>query len=1014
MIIAVTAFIRRGIFEVQMEKELREDEEWLAGRDHLTGLYSLHRFAEKAHDALVAMTPQAAENTVIVFLNLHRFQRYNRRYGYEEGDRVLYRLAASMQANSGILLCGRVAEDHFLFLTDKASVEEILRGLNHRLQEISYDSLLCIRAGIYDISPADSVIAAGDKAKAAADSLRGKSVGEVFWHYYDQELALAMERRAYILENFDRAIRNGWIHVYYQPVMRTLTGKLCGMEALARWEDPVYGLMPPALFIHVLEENLLIHKLDLHIVRLVCEDYRREVNAGHRFVPVSFNLSRLDFDLCDILDEINQIVLEHEVPKDMIHVEITESMLSDNDIHVRHTMELFHDDGYQVWMDDFGSGYSTLNVLKDYKFDEIKIDMRFLSDSGERSRKIITAVVDMAKKIGIQTLAEGVENESQLDFLREIGCEKIQGYYYGKPQLFDDGVRKLLETEEKVEEAALGRYYDQIGKVNLIDERCIALAEYDGERYRFPYLNERLRTLLEGLRIDSAFLLEEICNDPVFPAYGLLRRESEKLHLGTGKRSTSFVAEGRYFYLTGDCVGELPDRKMLLVFISDMADNKDYNREVELDEAIRSLYQTCENLYICNLEEKKCRSLLSVSENPEEDENWKHDIDPKGFAKDRIYPEDRDRYLEYANPDTLYSRMQNSPRGFVSSYFRTKGQDGQYHWMRHLFVLISKLGRKDYVGIAQTVEEPQLLQNAKIICESEQMETERMLDGTDVTLQKDCWRNLLYGSGLKICWKDVNRRYVGASRAFLDYFGLSSISEIRSMQDEEQKWNISGEEYRELEERILKEGIAVKLQPQKCMVHGAVRDVLTNKQPIYRNGKIVGILCYFFDVSDAKENKDPARESMDTITGGLNIRGLMLASERFQKTYEDKKKDFCYFYVDIHGYMEFREKNGKEVGEKLLRRISERMRTAAGKGSVIGRIWEDHYVVICPLEEQGVTENEVAGRIHQELKRIHRVGDIPVTVYCSIGSGRYSEAGSLEKCVLLAKERMLEGEKSHA
>ena len=234
------------------------------------------------------------------------------------------------------------------------------------------------------------------------------------------------------------------------------------------------------------------------------------------------------------------------------------------------------------------------------------------------------------------------------------------------------------------------------------------------------------------------------------------------------------------------------------------------------------------------------------------------------------------------------------------------------------------------------------------------------------------------------------------------------------MQDEEQKWNISGEEYRELEERILKEGIAVKLQPQKCMVHGAVRDVLTNKQPIYRNGKIVGILCYFFDVSDAKENKDPARESMDTITGGLNIRGLMLASERFQKTYEDKKKDFCYFYVDIHGYMEFREKNGKEVGEKLLRRISERMRTAAGKGSVIGRIWEDHYVVICPLEEQGVTENEVAGRIHQELKRIHRVGDIPVTVYCSIGSGRYSEAGSLEKCVLLAKERMLEGEKSHA
>lgn len=1020
---------------------LHESEEWMTGRDHLTGLCGLHQFSDRVHTALQAMDPEHAAGMVMVFVNLHHFRRYNRRYGYEEGDVVLCRFAQSIQGNADIDFASRIAEDHFLFLTEQEVVERVLRELNTALQLIVRDGTISLRAGIYHIRPEDSVIAAGDKAKSAADSLRGKSVKDVFWHYYDHELEMAVERRSYIVENIDQAIRNGWIHVYYQPVMRTLTGKLCGMEALARWEDPVYGLMPPAFFIRVLEENLLIHKLDLCMVRLVCEDYQREKRAGRAFVPVSFNLSRLDFDLCDILGEVDKIVTEYEIPKDMLHIEITESMLSDNDLHVRRTMELFHEAGYQVWMDDFGSGYSTLNVLKDYNFDEIKIDMRFLSDSGERSRRIVTSVVDMSKKIGIQTLAEGVETKEQLDFLRKIGCEKIQGYFYGKPQPFDDGVRRLLQQPDGIENAAEGRYYDEIGRVNLIDERSVALAEFDGHTFRIPYINDEFWKVLGKIGVDSTLLLEELCNDPLFPVYNDIRDCAVKLHKGSGQRNTRFVMDGNYFLLTGSCVSELPDRKMLLIFISDMTENPVMNHELEMDAAIRNLYLTCDEVYLNNPDTGELHSLLSQSENPEEEESWRHKIDPKGYARDMIYSADQGRYLEFADKRTLYTRLQNSPKGFISAYFRTRQRNGEYHWKRHIFILTSKLGKREYVSAVQGVNEKALIANAKVILDgSQQMEQSApgqeagrsTLDpqavreragwyaeqlpsdfcGPEVVLANenfvepsDFWKDLLLDSDLKFAWKDTNRRYLGGSRAFLDYFGLSSISEILGKEDEKLGWHIAGNEYERREQLVLQEGRSFAMQPQRCMTGGTMRDVYTNKQPIYQKGKIVGILSWFVDSSEWKPVEEPAHESTDALAGCLNIRGIMQIGGKFRREYEVKKRDFLCCFLDLHEFLPFQTKYGQEAGCELLKTVASRLVSLVGETGAVGRIWLDNFVVFRQLD-QGEDAAQFEEKIRTELGKIHRIGEAPVTIYVSIGSSPYSETEDIERCAVLARERM--------
>lgn len=1000
-------------------------------KDHLTGLWGLHHFAWNAEKMLTAMTEGEAAETQIVFLNFRHFKRYNRRYGYEEGDMVLCRFADVLQACSAVRLAGRIAEDHFLFLANAGHVVPILQELQRALEKIAADRDLSIRAGIYNISTTESVIAAGDKAKAAADSLRGKTVGERFWHYYDRELETAVERRTYILENIDKAIQSGWIRVYYQPVMRTMTEKLCGMEALARWEDPVYGMMPPGMFISVLEENQLIHKLDLYVLKKICEDYRLSRKEKEAFVPVSFNLSRLDFELCDILSEVERLVTEYEVPKEMLHVEITESVLLENEREMGKTLEDFHQLGYQVWMDDFGSGYSTLNVLKDYDFDALKIDMRFLSDMSSRSLSIVTSIVDMAKKIGIQTVAEGVETREQVDFLRSIGCEKLQGYYFGRPAPISAEDMRTLEQQGRIEDEREEQYYNEIGRVNLIDDRAVALAEYENGRFRISYMNRNLVQELENVREDLSSLLENLCNDEAFPAYDVLRKAAGRVQPGTGQHTVRFVVEGRYFLLYVSCLGQLDDKKMLLAYVSDMSEDSELMHTHEMDEAIRSLYLTCDNVYIDDMDAGTVHTILDHGENPQHMEPWRLQIDPEAYAKDRIFPGDQKRYLAYADMSTLYSRLQNSPTGFLGSYFRTRTEKGGYSWKRHIFVLISKLGRRRFVAALQPVQQEALLENAKAILEV--AETERMLDidaltdarvfagllspaftdeqtilaNADLASPTDFWASLVLHSDIKCCWKDADRRYVGASQAFLDYFNLESVTEILGRRDEDMGWHTEGRSFARVENQILREGRSLEMCAEKCLAKGELRNIWVNKQPLYRGEKVIGILIWFVDSRELSLKENRTEEGMDSITGCMNINGIMMAGEQFRKDYLEKGRDYAFLYVDIHEFNSFKNKNGIDAANRFLREIVARMKTAIGREGLIGRIWLDNFVILVPAKTPEDAQRLMES-VHAEVSRIHRIGSIPVTIYLSIGCSMYSERENVEQCTTLARERMKE------
>ncbi|MBR6916756.1 MAG: EAL domain-containing protein, partial [Clostridia bacterium] len=383
--------------------------------------------------------------------------------------------------------CGHLSEDHFAVFTEKGKIEDSLERLFRESAELEGGNSLPVRVGVY-VSRGEEVPVnvVCDRAKLACDSL-----GEIYessFRYYEKKLSEDAIKRQYIVENIDKAIKERWIQVYYQPIVRAVNGRVSDEEALARWIDPANGFMSPADFIPYLEEAGLIYKLDLCVVDRVLEKIKDQIERGMTIVPHSINLSRSDFEMCDIVEEIRKRVDASGVGRDKIIVEITESMIGSDFEFMKDEIARFRDLGFSVWMDDFGSGYSSLDVLQSIRFNLLKFDMSFMQklDEGDGGKIILTELMKMASSLGIDVACEGVETEAQVRFLREIGCSKLQGYYFGKPisyealiELYASGKQVGYEDPEQTE------YFEAIGRVNLYDLAVIANKEDETSFHNF-------------------------------------------------------------------------------------------------------------------------------------------------------------------------------------------------------------------------------------------------------------------------------------------------------------------------------------------------------------------------------------------------------------------------------------------------------------------------------------------------------------------------------------------------
>ncbi len=419
--------------------------------DSLTGLPNLNYLNKCADDRVRAVRANGEEPCVIYF-DVDSMQSYNNRYGFKRGDKLLILVANILSDEFFNGLVVRYADDHFLVI-DKFKGEEklamkILR-INERIKNEAFGITTVIHAGICAGSAFTGTSEAIDHAIRANKLIR-EDLNTTFKFYSDDDDTLFKHQR-YVVENFYKAINNGWIRVYYQCFLRLETGNGMGFEALARWIDPEKGMISPNDFIPALEKYHMMHELDIYMFEQVCREVRLRQEAGLPLMPVSINISRQDFDYIDVAAEINRIYDKYSfdtygINKEYFMIEITEQGLASATDRFYEQLEAIRNSGFALWVDDFGSGYSSLNVFSSFNIDLIKFDMdllRNLDVHNGANRVILKAMVGAAKKLGIHTLCEGLETEEQKQFLLDIGCELAQGYLYHKPECLDTIFERL-------------------------------------------------------------------------------------------------------------------------------------------------------------------------------------------------------------------------------------------------------------------------------------------------------------------------------------------------------------------------------------------------------------------------------------------------------------------------------------------------------------------------------------------------------------------------------------------
>ena len=443
--------------------------------DYLTGLPSMTYFFELAEAGKETILKNGGQ-PVLMYMDFSGMKFFNTKHGFSEGDKLLKSFARTLIQKFSNENCCRIGADHFAVFAEEEGLEDKLTAIFRENSDLYESRSLPVHVGIYPWRIEDVPVSmACDRAKFACKELKG-TYSSAFNHY-NIEMRNDVDQRQYIKENIDRAIKERWIQVYYQPIVRAVNLRVCDEEALARWIDPEKGFMSPAAFIPALEESGQIYKLDLCILEQVLEKLGHQKDAGLFIVPQSINLSRADFDACDIVEEIRKRVDAAKIKREYITIEITESVIGSDFDFMKKQIERFRSLGFRVWMDDFGSGYSSLDVLQSIKFDLIKFDMSFMRklDEGESGKIILTELMKMATALGVDTVCEGVETEKQKIFLQEIGCSKLQGFYFCRPitleqilERYRKGIQIGFENPEESE------YFSAIGCLNLYDLDAIS------------------------------------------------------------------------------------------------------------------------------------------------------------------------------------------------------------------------------------------------------------------------------------------------------------------------------------------------------------------------------------------------------------------------------------------------------------------------------------------------------------------------------------------------------------
>ena len=402
--------------------------------DRLTGLYSKEFFCQRAREILLRNPDKEYD---IICSDIEHFKVYNDVFGVPAGDRLLRDAAKVLKQGVGSQgICGRLSGDQFVILIERGWIysNEAFPGIMKEIAQIPHAKTVIVRWGVYSVT--DKIVSIEtmcDRALLAAASIKGQYGKYVA--QYDEELWKKLLREQSITDEMEEALEKGQFEIYLQPKYTSGDKGMAGAEALVRWRHPQKGMQSPGLFIPVFEKNGFITRLDQYVWQKVCEILREWNRKGYPAVSVSVNVSRADIYNADLPDMLTSMVGMYGINPASLHLEITESAYTENPGQLIETVRCLRERGFVIEMDDFGSGYSSLNMLTNLPIDVLKLDMQFIRNETAKpeEQEILPFIISIARRLKLRVVAEGVETMEQFERVKKAGCDYVQGYFFAKP-----------------------------------------------------------------------------------------------------------------------------------------------------------------------------------------------------------------------------------------------------------------------------------------------------------------------------------------------------------------------------------------------------------------------------------------------------------------------------------------------------------------------------------------------------------------------------------------------------
>ena len=420
-------------------------------RSELTGLMWEESFFARSKEVI----REQPRDWCMIAVDLEHFKIFNEWYGRKQGDLLLAQIGARLnrEAEETGGLAGYYGQDDFAMLvpSDEARTQRLFEDLHALITEHGTSVGFMPALGVTPVTEGSSVEELYDRASLASHHAKANYHTRVC--VYDPALFRQTEKDYQILSDFQNALEEHELFIVLQPQCAIATGRVVGAESLVRWKKADGTMVPPGVFVPVLEEYGFVTELDKYVWEEVCIWQKRWIDGGHTPLPVSVNVSQIDIFTIDVPAFLEELLHKYSLPVEVVKVEITESAYVDND-SVVDTVQRLRDKGFLVLMDDFGSGYSSLNMLRSLNVDIIKLDAQFLrmNKDDRKGMQIIESIVNMAKTMGMPIIVEGVETQEETDFLSGLGCSYVQGYFFYKPMPVRE-YEKLIGDPNHIDES---------------------------------------------------------------------------------------------------------------------------------------------------------------------------------------------------------------------------------------------------------------------------------------------------------------------------------------------------------------------------------------------------------------------------------------------------------------------------------------------------------------------------------------------------------------------------------